>query len=70
MKAHIVAAEAFRYTVEVRPLAVPAGIYSFAITSTWLGAKDPTSERTAVQISLDAGGLMALRDLIDAAVQQ
>jgi hypothetical protein len=69
MKAQIVAAEAFRYTVEVRPLAVPACIYSFAITSAWLGAKDPTSERTAVQISLDAGGLMALRDLIDAAVQ-
>ena len=65
MKAHIVAAEAFRYTVEVRPLAVPAGIYSFAITSTWLGAKDPTAERTAIQITLDADGLMALRELIN-----
>lgn len=70
MKAHIVATGAFRYTVEVRRLAVPIGNFNFAITSTWLEAKDPTAEQTAVQITLDAGGLMALRDLIDAAVQQ
>lgn len=69
MKAHIVATEAFRYTVEIRKLAAPAGNYSFKITSTWLGAKDPTAERTTVQITTDAAGLLALRDLINAEVQ-
>ncbi len=66
MKARIVTTEAFRYTVEVQKLMIPAGGYSFAITSTWLGAKDPTAEHTAVQMTLDAEGLTALRDLIDA----
>jgi hypothetical protein len=69
MKAHILATEAFRYTAEIRKLAVPAGSYSFAITSTWPGAKDPVAEQTAIQITLDAGGLMALRDLINAEVR-
>jgi hypothetical protein len=68
MKAYIVATEAFRYTAEIREVAIPAGTYSFVIKTTWLGAKDPTAEHTAVQITLDAGGLIALRDLIDAAV--
>ena len=66
MNAHIVATEAFRYTVDVHRLAMPAGSYSFAITSTWLGAKDPTLEHTVLQMTLDAEGLMALRDLLDA----
>ena len=69
MKAHIVATEAFRYTAEIRKLDRPACGYSFSITSTWLGAKDPTAERTIVQITLDAVGLLALRDLINAQVQ-
>ena len=69
MKASIVATEAFRYTAEICKLAVPADRYGFAITSTWLGAKDPTAEHTAVQITLNAEGLVALRKLIDAAVQ-
>ena len=68
MKAHIVATEAFRYTVEIRKLVVPAGSYSFAITSTWLGAKDPSAEHTVVQITLDSAGLVAFRDLIGNAV--
>jgi hypothetical protein len=69
MKAHIMATEAFRYTAEVRKLVVPAGTYSFVITTTWLGAKDPTAEHTAVQVTLDAEGLTVLRDLIDAEVK-
>ena len=69
MKAHIVATEAFRYTAEIRKLARLNCGYSFSITSTWLGAKDPTAERTIVQITLDAVGLLALRDLINAQVQ-
>lgn len=69
MRAHIVATEAFRYTAEIRKLEVPAGDFSFKITSTWLCAKNPTAERTTLQITLDAQGLRALRDLIDAEVQ-
>ena len=68
MKAQIVATEDFRYTAEIRKLAVPTGSYSFVITTTWLGAKDPTAEHTAVQVTLDADGLTALRDIIDAEV--
>jgi hypothetical protein len=69
MRTHIVATEAFRYTAEIRKLDRPDSGYSFSITSTWLGAKDPTAERTAVQLTVDAHGLLALRDLIDAEVR-
>jgi ABC-type lipoprotein export system ATPase subunit len=47
----------------------PDSGFSFSITSTWLGAKDPTAERTAFQITVDAHGLLALRDLIDSEVR-
>lgn len=66
MRAHIVATEAFRYTAEICRLEVPAGDFSFKITSTWLCAKDPTAERTTLQLTLDAEGLRALRGIIDA----
>jgi hypothetical protein len=69
MKAHIVATQAFRYTAEIRKLERPDCGYSFSITSTWLGAKDPTAEHTAIQLTVGAQGLLALRDLIDAEVQ-
>ena len=69
MKTDIVATEAFRYTAEIRKLDVPPGDYSFMITSTWLGAKDPTAEQTKLRITLDSKGLRALRDLINAEVQ-
>ena len=43
--------------------------HSFRIASTCLGAKDPTAERTTLQMTLDAAGLLALRDLVDAEVK-
>jgi len=69
MKTDIVATEAFRYTAEIRKIELSPGDYSFIITSLWLGAKDPTAEQTKLRITLDAKGLRALRDLIDAEVQ-
>jgi hypothetical protein len=69
MRANIVANEAHRYTAEIRKLDRPDSGYSFSITSTWLGAKDPKAEHTTVQITVDARGLLALRDLIDSEVQ-
>jgi hypothetical protein len=69
MRAHIVATEASRYTAEIRKLDRPDSGYSFSITSTWLGAKDPTAEHTVVQLTVDEQGLLALRELIDAEVQ-
>jgi hypothetical protein len=69
MRANIVANEAHRYTAEIRKLDRPDSGYSFSIKSTWLGAKDPAAEHTAFQITVDAHGLLALRDLIDAEVQ-
>jgi len=68
MKANILATEAFTYTAELRRLAGQAGAYSFSITSRWAGASDPEAQRVAVQITLDRGGLLALRDLINAQV--
>ena len=68
MQTNILATEAFTYTAEVRPLAAPAGAYSFSIASRWAGAKDPDAQQVAVQITLDVAGLLALRALIDAAV--
>ena len=61
--------EAFRYTADIRKLDRPDSGYGFSITSVWLGAKDPTAEHTALQITVDAHGLLALRDLIDSEVQ-
>lgn len=69
MKAQVVTTEDFRYAAEIRRLAVPAGSCSFVITTAWLGAKDPLAEHTAVQMTLDAEGLMALRGVIDAEVR-
>ena len=59
----------FVYNAEVRKLDALPGSYSFAITTVWRGAKNPTEERTALQITLGKKGLIALRDLIDSAVQ-
>ena len=68
MRANILATEAFTYTAEVRPIAAQAGAYSFSVSSKWAGAKDPNAQQVAVQMTLDAAGLRALRDLIDAAL--
>ena len=68
MRANIVATEAFTYTAEIRKLDRSSD-YSLKITSTWPGAKDPAAEQVKLQITLDAAGLRALRDLIDAEVR-
>ena len=68
MKANILATEAFTYTAEVRPLAAQPGAYSFSIASRWSGAKNPDAQQVALQVTLDAAGLRALRALIDAVV--
>ena len=59
----------FAYIAEVRKLTTPVGAYSFAISSVWRRAKCPTAEQTALQITLDKGGLIALRNLINEMVQ-
>lgn len=69
MKSSILSTQAFRYTAEIRKLDNPGSGYSFRIASTCLGAKDPTAERTTLQMTLDAAGLLALRDLVDAEVK-
>lgn len=68
MQANILATEAFTYTADVQPIAAQPGAFSFSIASRWAGAKDPDAQRVAVQMTLDAAGLQALRALIDAAV--
>ena len=68
MKSEILANAAFTYTAEVRKLDRADCGYSFSIASTWPGARDPTAQRTVVQLTLDAQGLLALRDLISAEV--
>ena len=60
----------FVYSAEVRKLDAVPGSFSFAITTVWRGAKNPKEERTALQITLGKAGLIALRDLIDSAVQK
>lgn len=69
MKSPILSTRAFRYTAEIRKLGSPGIGYSFRIASTWPGAQDPTAEQTTLQMTLDAAGLLALRDLIDAEVR-
>ena len=61
--------EDFAYNAEVRALDALPGSFSFAITTVWRSAKNPAEEQTALQITLDKAGLIALRDLIDSAVQ-
>jgi hypothetical protein len=68
MKSTLVQSGDFTYTAELRPLARPVDHYSLTITSTWGDAKDPTAQRTVVQITADTTGLVELRDLIDRTV--
>ena len=69
MESLILSTQAFRYTAEIRKLDFPGSGYSFRIASSWPGAKDPTAEQTTLQMTLDAAGLLALRELIDAEVR-
>lgn len=68
-KTSFVNSEDFAYNAEVRELDALPGSFSLAITTVWRSAKNPTEEQTALQITLDRAGLIALRDLIDTAVQ-
>lgn len=70
MRSILLATEALRYTAEVRRLGQPADTFSVSILSIWPGAKDPTAERTLIQLTLDAAGLVALRELVDAALTE
>ncbi len=58
----------FSYNAEVRKLEALPGAYSFAIKTVWRGAKNPSEEKTAFQVTLGKAGLFALRELIDSAV--
>jgi hypothetical protein len=69
MKSPILSTRAFRYMAEVRKLDSLGSDHSFRIAGAWRGAKDLTAERTTLQMTLDAAGLFALRDLIDAEVK-
>ena len=68
-KASFVNGEDFAYNAAVRKLDALPGSFSFAITPVWRSAKNPTEERTALQVTLGKAGLIALRDLIDTSVQ-
>ena len=68
MKSILLQSGEFTYTAELRALAHPAGHYGLTFQSTWGDAKAPTANRTLFQVTTDAAGLVALRDLIDQAV--
>jgi hypothetical protein len=59
----------FTYTAELRPLQTPPGSYHLSFQSTFGGAKDPEGLRTLFQVTTDASGLLALRDLINDVVE-
>lgn len=59
----------FSYIAEVRKLITPAEAFSFAITTVWRSAKNPTAEQTALQITLNRADLITLRDTINAELQ-
>jgi hypothetical protein len=67
-KSTFVSSEGFSYSAEVRKLDALPGSFSFAISTVWRSAKNPTAEQTAFQITLERANLIALRDVIDAAV--
>jgi hypothetical protein len=60
----------FTYTVELCPVDALPGSYHLSVQSTFGGAKDPEGLRTLFQVTTDAAGLVALRDLIDGALVQ
>jgi len=70
MQAAIVANGAFTYTAEIKPLAWPIGGFHFSVHSQWDGAKDPLATRTALQMTTDREGLLALRDLVDRTLEE
>ena len=58
----------FTYWAELCPVDAQRGNYHLAIQSTYSGAKDPEGLRTLFQVTTDAAGLVALRDLINGAL--
>lgn len=58
----------FTYLAELNHVNSRPGSYHLSIQSIWGEAKDPTAQRTLVQITTDNTGLTALRDLINQAV--
>lgn len=68
MRSTITRVGGFEYTASIERITAPRGLYSLAIYSTCDQAKAPAAERRVVQLNLDADGLRALRDLLDAAL--
>jgi hypothetical protein len=69
MRATILATEAFQYTADLCKVVALPGTHHLVISSAWIGAKMPEAEQVAFQACVDRAGLLALRDLIDLAVQ-
>ncbi len=60
----------FTYLAELNHVDALPGSYHLSIQSTFGGAKDPEGLRTLFQVTTDAAGLVALRELIDGALVQ
>ena len=60
----------FTYTAKLCPVDALPGSYHLSMQSTFGGATDGEGLRTLFQVTTDAAGLVALRDLIDGQVAQ
>lgn len=69
MRTIITRVRGVEYIASIERIKAPRGLHSLSIYSTWDQAKAPAAERRVVQLNLDAGGLRALRALIDDALQ-
>jgi hypothetical protein len=69
MRATILANEAFQYTAALTEVVALPGTYHLSISSAWAGAKDSADEQVSFRACVDRAGLLALRNLIDQAVQ-
>ena len=60
----------FTHLAELNRVDAQPGSYHLSIQSTFGGAKDPEGVRKLFQVTTDAAGLVALRNLIDETVGQ
>ena len=60
----------FACLADIRPIPLPVGGHCLTLSTRWAGAKNPDSERQIASLCLDRAGLLALGELVAAALNE
>ncbi len=70
MRTTIIDRADFVYIADLDPVPAPAGHYSLLLSTIWRHARNPLAEHIRLDLVIDKEGLLALRGLIDQAVEE